>query len=67
VPSLPDSKGRTLPRALRAPSWVKLVETSAGSVALTPPASIMRLRPARSSSIAAPTASSDDAQAASSR
>ena len=41
--------------------------TSAGSEALTPPASIIRLRPLRSSSIAAFTASSEDEQAASSR
>ena len=65
--SLPASKGRTLPRALRAPSCVKMVVTSAGREALTPPASIMRLRPARSSSTAEATASSDEEHAASTR
>lgn len=65
VPSLPCSNGRTLPRPLRAPSWVKITETSAGSEALTPPAIIKRLRPLRSSSMAALTASSEDEQAAS--
>ena len=67
VPSPPLSNGRTLPRALSAPSCVKMVDTSAGSEALTPPASISRLRPARNSSIAALTASSDDEHAASTR
>ena len=52
---------------LSAPSWVKITVTSAGSDAFTPPASIIRLRPLRSSSIAAFTASSDEEQAASSR
>ena len=46
-------------------SWVKITETSAGSEALTPPAIIRRLRPLRSSSMAALTASSEDEQAAS--
>ena len=41
--------------------------TSAGKEAFTPPASIMRLRPARSSSIAALTESNEEAQAASIR
>ena len=67
MPSLPVANGRTLPRPLSAPSWVKMTVTSAGSEAFTPPASIIRLRPLRSSSTAAFTASSDDEQAASSR
>ena len=67
VPSLPFSKGRTLPRPLSAPSWVKITATSAGREALTPPAIISLLRPRRSSSMAALTASSEDEQAASTR
>jgi (E)-4-hydroxy-3-methylbut-2-enyl-diphosphate synthase len=62
-----EKYGEPCPEALveSALSWVKIIATSAGSDAFTPPTSIIRLWPRINSSTAACTAMSDEAQAAS--